>query len=486
MALSQFDRDWYKVPTGYDYFATGGPSGGFAQNISSAPDGTVFDLGTTPEGGLYEGKNKTQYYMKSGGSLRPVLDSSLYSKAVKVYNPSGSGIYSELNKAMGFAPYDYAITPSQNLAQSNQAYNRDLGTPTQTVKAAGGATPPTGGTMQSSGMRKLGPTEYKGLLKDNKLEGVSQSDQRWQKLFSKDSSGNIYLKSSPQATGGTQTGVSGQSDIYTTPSGKSYQLDPNFDYKNWQPSSAEDAPPFSTPTGTSGIGSSGGTGGNAQSIRDKLKAFGFSEEEINAWPETVQATLAGFIDITQKNYDAGNTSYSVAQAFEDAAKDPTILQQYGDAAKVGFQQLQNQMAMLQEQTPEDMALLRTQMQNQQQQLSGQMAEAGLGQSGIRAKAEQQLQQQQQGLVSSQRRSAQNALNQLGLGFESAYGSAAINPAAGGVSYVDPITGLANNLQYNPIGGITGTNVTNKQQSISSKAQDIYNLNAGGKATTSVL
>lgn len=121
MALSQDERDWYKVPQGYDYFATGGPNGGFAQNLKAAPEGTLFEIPELKSQGL---EGYPDHFLWKGGNLVPVHADAVknYGTPQKIY-----GDVLQLSKQIGVSPLSYAIGSGKTEAQSQSAYNTALG-----------------------------------------------------------------------------------------------------------------------------------------------------------------------------------------------------------------------------------------------------------------------------------------------------------------------------------------------------------------------
>jgi hypothetical protein len=139
------------------------------------------------------------------------------------------------------------------------------------------------------------------------------------------------------------------------------------------------------------------------------------------------------------------------QDFFNQAKD-AIDPAYQDQFKQYQQDILNQVGLLTGEVTDNEMAQQEAFQQQQEGLAKQMAEAGLAQSGIRAKAEQQLQQQQEGIVKSNRRQLQQQIYQLGSQAERAYGAQGASLVPSITSQAFPTAGvLSQKIGYNPIG-----------------------------------
>jgi len=112
MPLDQSTRQWYKVPQGFEYFATGSPSGGFATNIQEAPENTLFDIGAIRG---FEGLPTK--VVKKGGTFIPVFPDAeaQFGPAQKIY-----GDVETLLKQQGIAPLQFAIGQQKTAGQAVQ------------------------------------------------------------------------------------------------------------------------------------------------------------------------------------------------------------------------------------------------------------------------------------------------------------------------------------------------------------------------------
>ncbi len=197
----------------------------------------------------------------------------------------------------------------------------------------------------------------------------------------------------------------------------------------------------------------------------------------------VSAAQAGAASLAAQ----GTTGISLAQAIQAAKTDPTILAKYSDAAKLDAQSFGQQLDLLRVATGTEQQNLATQFENERRKLSEAQAAAGTAYSGFRGRAQEQLGQQESGIVQSSRASLQQNLQQLTTAFESKYGTAATNPAtaaftdpsiAGGVSLsglATPGSGGTTTLAGQTAGGVTGSVPVSKQQDINQTASSYYNV-----------
>jgi hypothetical protein len=191
----------------------------------------------------------------------------------------------------------------------------------------------------------------------------------------------------------------------------------------------------------------------------------------------VQQAQVGLALSTAKNmYSTTGSTVTLDQALKAAASDPSIVSQYADAQKLDVAGFQQSLQQLQTATSTNQKNLQTQFENERRALSEQQAAAGTAYSGFRGRAQEQLAQQEQGIVTSSRAKAQQSLQDLTTQFEQKYGSAATQAAT--MPFLDPYaaSGVSLSGQTTPgstmptstlagqlTGGITGSQVTGKTQ-----------------------
>src|SRR3990167_2006857 len=211
--LSQDEKDWYKVPEGYDYFVSPNVvAGGGARNIKSAPEGAIFSIPGISQSNAYKDSGFGDNYYLRGGQLVPYFGDA--SNAQKVYFGSIANIYdptgptttraeqvatdpnqmlSWLKPVISFAPLEYAIGPKQTPEQSAAAYNAALN---DTTTPRVGATPVTqiqpSPSTPSQTQPPIGATLISG---PSGLQGLTES-QIWREPNSK----NIYKLAVPTQT----------------------------------------------------------------------------------------------------------------------------------------------------------------------------------------------------------------------------------------------------------------------------------------------
>jgi hypothetical protein len=174
-------------------------------------------------------------------------------------------------------------------------------------------------------------------------------------------------------------------------------------------------------------------------------------------PPADQAFVQSMWQFQQQQYTSGGSGTidqkSIDKAMQIMASDPTIKAQYGDAATLGFNDLVNSLQTITNNQATGQDTLAIQQQQDRTKLQQQMAAAGLGSSGFRGLAEQQLKAQQADVIKSTRSDIQDKLNQLGSTYESKYGTGATPQISSG----GPLTGQ---VSYQPTGNIIGTNTQN--------------------------
>src|SRR3990167_602505 len=177
--LSQDEKDWYKVPEGYDYFVSPNVvAGGVSSNIKSAPEGTIFTIPGISQSSAYKDTGYGDNYYLRGGQLVPYFGDASNAQKVyfgsiaNIYNPTGptttraeqvatdpNQMLSWLKPVISFAPLEYAIGPKQTPEQSAAAYNAALN---DTTTPRVGAVPAT----QTAGQYQAGqqiPLDNRGF-----------------------------------------------------------------------------------------------------------------------------------------------------------------------------------------------------------------------------------------------------------------------------------------------------------------------------------
>lgn len=171
---------------------------------------------------------------------------------------------------------------------------------------------------------------------------------------------------------------------------------------------------------------------------------------------------------------------NIADALKAGQNDPQILAKYSDMSRLDSQAFQQSLDQLRTSVSTTQQQQQTQFENERKQLAEANAAAGTAYSGFRGRAEKQLAQSEQGIVTSSRAQTQKSLNDLTTQFETKYGTAATNPAT--ASFIDPFassnvslsgqktTGAGpTSLTGVTAGGITGTVDAAKQADISASA-----------------
>lgn len=187
-----------------------------------------------------------------------------------------------------------------------------------------------------------------------------------------------------------------------------------------------------------------------------MDSSGLSDEQA-IWAANVSGTMqTSFnvdkgVDFTQGVMGAITGALTTASNYLDP--------RYADQWNTYSQQITQQVGQITGDYSYQQQQVAQQQQAQNDQLQQQIADAGLAQSGIRQKAEQQLQTQQEGVVSSNRRALQSQVTALGNQAEQAYG-------AKGAALVTPVAGTA----YNPLGVQYATQPEAQKQATLSMAQ----------------
>jgi hypothetical protein len=206
-----------------------------------------------------------------------------------------------------------------------------------------------------------------------------------------------------------------------------------------------------------------------------LAAYGIPETLWNQMSPTQQTSVMIGYDTAKAQYAQNASALTVQDALAAAAKDPNIINKYADLANVTASDLQNSVSQI---------VQNAQITSQQQQAQMQQAQAGLektfgGQgtaySSFRQGAQQQLNTQNQGIITSTASQIQQQLRSAGEGAEQLYGSnyAGLNNL--NATYINPLTGQAQTIGYQPVGGLTGTAAQQQQADINAEAQQNINL-----------
>ena len=232
--------------------------------------------------------------------------------------------------------------------------------------------------------------------------------------------------------------------------------------------------------GGSGGGSGGGTGGTTQftldqATHDKLIGMGLSEAQIASLSQGDIAMFSAMSDyITKQNSNGTTGAFDINQALAAAQNDPDIAAKYGDSLKTGLadfargvNQLQTGANIWSNQQSQD-------MENARKNLQDTEAGAGRAYSGFRQQANQQLKNTQTGVIQSEKSQLEKNVADMGSAFEKQYGTTAT--PANNMTFNNPLTGTQENIGYNPVGGITGTNPLSEKGDILTKQSDLMSLN----------
>ena len=187
-----------------------------------------------------------------------------------------------------------------------------------------------------------------------------------------------------------------------------------------------------------------------------------------------QAFSESLYKVTQEQITAGGVgtvdSDSYQKALQIASEDPSIKATYGDAAKTAAQDLAFSIGQITGNQETGQAALQATQLQQKQALEAQIATSGQAYSGFRKQAEDQLKTQQADVIQSTRSQLQQQIQQLGRGYESAYGSGFPGtPGSSSITAGGPVTGQ---VSYQPVGGIVGTQTYNQQQASQQTATDL--------------
>ncbi len=236
--------------------------------------------------------------------------------------------------------------------------------------------------------------------------------------------------------------------------------------------------------GQSGTSSTAATG---NAYNPLLANYGITSDVFAQASAVQQAQMLSIVDKATTLYSNSGGTVTREQAMAAAANDPNIISKYADQAKLDANAFQQSLQQIQTATSTTAQNQKTQFENERKQLADASAAAGQAYSGFRNKAQQDLAQNEQGIVTSTRSQLQQNLQDLTTQFESKYGSAAATAAT--ASYVDPYA--ASNIsvagQYSPTtapastlsgtlaGGITGSQQVAKAADIASTASNLVTL-----------
>lgn len=218
-----------------------------------------------------------------------------------------------------------------------------------------------------------------------------------------------------------------------------------------------------------------------------LLKYGITQDVWNQMSQTQQAVVSAATGAANALYGANASNVTLDTALQAAATDPTLIAKYADALKIDQNTFQQSLQQLQQATSTDAQQKQTQFENDRRALAENYANTGEAYSGLRSRAQEQLGEQQSGIVSSSRNTLQKNLQDLTSAFESKYGTGASQAATS--QFTDPYassgislsglkttpTSTTDTLSGNLAGGITGTQPVAKQQDINSLAGSYVNL-----------
>jgi hypothetical protein len=204
---------------------------------------------------------------------------------------------------------------------------------------------------------------------------------------------------------------------------------------------------------------------------------GFTQEELAAIPPQYQTAFAAFMDVQNEAYSKGGigeqnlNEQTLQDALAKAAKNPQINQKYGEELITSTQNLQQNIGLLTGQYTEDQVKQMRDFEDQKKALAEQYAAAGMANSGFRQKAKQNLEADQNNIISSSRRQLQQNLTGITAPFEQRFGTEKLKEVLG-----TNAPGVAGEASYKPYGGTTplqGSYGFEKENAIKQRAQDSY-------------
>ena len=206
-------------------------------------------------------------------------------------------------------------------------------------------------------------------------------------------------------------------------------------------------------------------------IANQLKTLGLSDDTIKAMTPDQQSLFASIGTVLSKQYEQSNpvpqtlTASDLDALMTQAQSDPTIGDYYKEQLRIGQAQFTQAVALKQQ----DYATLQAQQQRDyaesQKQQNEQYAGQGAEYSGFREQAKQKLAADESGIIESSQSQAQQDVNTLAGGYESKFGTTALNSAGLPTFY---------GKTYTPLGNIQGTQAQAQQLDIAQKDQDLIN------------
>lgn len=200
-----------------------------------------------------------------------------------------------------------------------------------------------------------------------------------------------------------------------------------------------------------------------------------------------QAFVQSAHGVVQGQYNAGGAA-TVDQdtwnkALQIAATDPTIQSQYGDAAKEGAQQLAFDVSNVTGNYNAATAKNQADAQAAQTSLQSQIASANDAYSSYANQARQQLGAQQNQIIQSTRSQYASQLQNLGSQYEKQFGSSALS--APGTPALTLGASGPNQLSYQPVGGVIGSNTQGQTNDEITTAQGLGLLPTANPSTGTV-
>lgn len=201
-------------------------------------------------------------------------------------------------------------------------------------------------------------------------------------------------------------------------------------------------------SGTNNGSSSGSS--NAVDIDTQLKSYGIDPATLSPAEKSVFNALiaVGKLNASNNKPVAVNNADDFKKYYDQALT--MIEPEYQAQAQLGRKDFDTAIATLTGDYNQLETNTKIQQEAEKTQLQDQMAEAGLAYSGIRKKAQDNMETMQTGVVQSNKRQLEKNINQLGSAYESKFGSSGFP----GIN----ISGSS----YNPSGGIFGSQNYDKQ------------------------
>ena len=226
---------------------------------------------------------------------------------------------------------------------------------------------------------------------------------------------------------------------------------------------------------TTGTGSSTTTTPQGMAYDSGLAAYGIPETLWNQMSPTQQISVMIGYDTAKAQYAQNASALTVQDALAAAAKDPNIINKYADLANVTASDLQNNLTQIVQNAQITSQTQQAQMQQAQAGLEKTFGGQGTAYSSFRQGAQQQLNTQNQGIITSTASQIQQQLRSAGEGAEQLYGSNYSGLNNLNATYINPLTGQAQTIGYQPVGGLTGTAAQQQQADINAEAQQNINL-----------